>query len=102
MRPVLQDCRAFLADPRRRASEEVDFGVRWRHLAEPGLPWRVSWLAATGELYAAELAPEGPRRCLVLGRFPDRDAAEAFMAGWADRPRTVGPLVNGVEAPWTG
>jgi len=65
MRSVLQDCRAFLADPRRRASDGVDFGVRRRHLAEPGLPWRVSWLAVIGELYAAE----------------------AFMAGWGNRPR---------------
>jgi hypothetical protein len=82
---VFVDRSAFLADPRRRRSAEVDFGVRWRNLAGPGLPWRVAWVEATGELYAAELGPGGPRRCVVLGRFPGQAGVEAFTAGWADR-----------------
>jgi len=92
-----RECTRLLAGPRQRSSAEVDFGVRWRHLAEPGLLWRVSWLAATGE---PELAPDGPRRRLVPGRFPDRAGVEAFMAGRADHPRTIRPLTNGLEAEW--
>lgn len=38
------------ADPRRRASEEVEFGSDW-HDAD-GVRFELSWVADTGELYA--------------------------------------------------
>jgi len=54
-------CEAFLADPRRQRSLEVDFGVHWRRLDDPGgSPWRVSWIEATGELNAVELSHGDP------------------------------------------
>ncbi len=84
------------ADPRRRHSEELEFGTDWQ---EAGARTQVSWVEATGELYAMrdplghlnsdlfgdmsvsrvagkELTVE------VLGIVAGRDAAEAVMSGW--------------------
>jgi hypothetical protein len=63
--------------------------------------WRVSWLAATSELYAVELTPaphlslrtvqgragrvrEGsrPDRYILLGYFDDGTDVDAALAGW--------------------
>jgi len=69
-------------DPRRAKSLEVDFGVFWR-LGKANWPqWRVSWIEATGELYAKELAPDSDRY-IVLGQFATREEVEERMAGWA-------------------
>ena len=45
------------ADPRRFRSEEADYGSLWRVTGSPYV-WRVSYVRATGEIYAAQL-----RRC---------------------------------------
>ena len=44
----------FYADPRRAASDEVDFGASWR--GQGTGPWRVVWLRQTGELVAFNVA----------------------------------------------
>ncbi|MBS1838729.1 MAG: hypothetical protein JST64_13635, partial [Actinobacteria bacterium] len=38
------------ADPRRRASDEQQFGREWS--AEDGVRWEIYWVADTGEVYA--------------------------------------------------
>ena len=38
------------ADPRRRESEEIEFGREWSDAS--GMRTELSWVAATGELYA--------------------------------------------------
>jgi hypothetical protein len=83
-------------DPRRRHSEELEFGREWHdgeHRCE------VSWVEATGEVYAmlepevgysadgiGGMHPGRPRseqlRVEVLGTVPGRDAIAAVMSGW--------------------
>jgi hypothetical protein len=96
----------WIAAPERKASPEVDYGLWWNlrgdAVAHPtDSRWRVSWLAATSELYAVELTPaphlslravqgragrvrEGsrPDRYLLLGYFDDSPAVDAALAGW--------------------
>ncbi len=38
------------ADPRRRESDEIEFGREWKDAN--GMRTELSWVAATGELYA--------------------------------------------------
>lgn len=92
----------FMADPVRKRSREVDYGVHWYHLERPwGYPWRISWIEATGELYAVELsngdplAPEDYKRgFVILGKYATQEEVEAALKGWADGPFRIGPLVN--------
>ncbi len=89
------DYQTFIEHPERKTSREVDFGVRWRLLEEPtDWPWRVSWIANTGELYAVEVVAHGRRRAIVLGRYAEREEVEALLEGWAERPVRIGPLGN--------
>jgi hypothetical protein len=84
------------ADPRRRHSEELEFGTDWY---EGGARTQVSWIEATGELYAmrdplgglatdfigdmsATPVTDEQLTIEVLGIVPGRDAAEAVMSGW--------------------
>ena len=84
------------ADPRRRHSEELEFGTDWH---EGRARTQVSWVEATGELYAMRdplggLATDviGDMRATpvsdeqltieVLGTVPGREAVVAVMSGW--------------------
>ncbi len=87
------------ADPRRRESEEVEFGREW---SDPnGMRTELSWVADTGELYAmAEPAeqvymdPLGDTRVgdlptelvtvEILGTVADRAVVDQLLAGWED------------------
>jgi hypothetical protein len=76
----------WIAAPERKASPEVDFGVWWNlngdAAASPLEPrWRVSWLAATSELYAVELKGSRPDRYILLGYFDDGPDVDAALAG---------------------
>ena len=94
------------ADPRRRASEELEFGSDWD---ENGARTQVSWIAATGELYAmrdplGRLVTDviGDTRAVpvseealtveVLGTVSDRAAATAVMSGWENAMPAAGSL----------
>ena len=74
-------------DPRRRASDEVEFGREW---SENDLRFEVSWIADTGELYV--MAEPYSRRELstasvtveVLGIIKGRDAINSLLAGWRE------------------
>jgi hypothetical protein len=85
------------ADPRRRTSDETEFGREWSDAS--GGRTELSWIADTGELYAmAEPAepvfmdpvgdtvvPELDPKYLtveVLGVIPDRARVDQLLAGW--------------------
>jgi hypothetical protein len=87
------------ADPRRRESEEIEFGREWSDAA--GMRTELSWVADTGELYAmaepagsVEMDPLGdtrvddlPTEALVveiLGVVADRATVDELLAGWED------------------
>jgi hypothetical protein len=74
-------------DPRRQASDEVEFGRGW---SENGARFEVAWIADTGEVYA--MAEPVSRRGIttesvtveVLAVIEGRDAVETALAGWED------------------
>ena len=85
------------ADPRRRSSEETEFGREWSDAN--GGRTEITWIADTGELYSmAEPAepvymdpvgdtvvPELDSKFLtveVLGVVPDRAGVDSLLAGW--------------------
>jgi hypothetical protein len=87
------------ADPRRRESEEIEFGREW---SDPkGMRTELSWVEATGELYAmaepagsVEMDPLGDTRVddlptelvtvEILGTVPAREDVDQLLAGWED------------------
>lgn len=93
--------RDFYDDPDRADSDEVDLGSQWRTQGDG--PWKVVWLAATGEIAAfnsgrsggavmpgrglglgALLGGGGPDEVVILGAHPDLDAVRAGLTGWQD------------------
>lgn len=85
-------------DERRRWSPEWDYGVHWRAAEELWPRWRVSWVVATGDLYAARTGG-GPLVLLLgnvppvgeypgaglpaWGRFHREQRVEQVLEGWA-------------------
>lgn len=81
------------ADPARRHSGEADYGVNWTN--GPRWPtWRVSYVQATGEVYATQLGQIGGQgRVEVLGIVPPDQGGglyyrtlDVILRGWADEP----------------
>jgi hypothetical protein len=87
------------ADPRRRESEETEFGREWSDAN--GVRTELAWVADTGELYAmAEpveavyMDPVGDTRVgelptelvtvEILGVVTDRAQLDQILAGWED------------------
>lgn len=87
------------ADPRRRRSEEEQFGRDWT--ASDGVSWEVNWVADTGEVYAMrELVEPGGMDPVgdtwvqelpvdavtveIIGVVTDRGALESALEGWKD------------------
>ena len=74
-------------DPRRRASDETEFGREW---SEDDRRFEVSWIADTGEVYI--MAEPYSRREIstesvtveVLGVIKGRDAINSALAGWRE------------------
>jgi hypothetical protein len=74
-------------DPRRQASDEIEFGREWY---ENDQRYEVAWVADTGEVYA--MAEPQPRRGVtvesvtveVLAVIEGREAVTAALAGWRD------------------
>jgi hypothetical protein len=60
--------RFYKEDPRRRASEQIEFGASWR-LAGKTPSWRVFWVRDTGELvaYQTGMVPSPGTQTTVLG-----------------------------------
>jgi hypothetical protein len=87
------------ADPRRRESDEIEFGREWKDAN--GMRTELSWVAATGELYAmaepagsVEMDPLGDTRVddlptellivEILGTISSREEIDGLLAGWED------------------
>jgi hypothetical protein len=74
-------------DPRRQASDEVEFGREWY---QDDMRFEVAWVADTGEVYA--MAEPYSRRGIstesvtveVLGVIVGRDAVQSALLGWQD------------------
>ncbi|HEY7106780.1 MAG TPA: hypothetical protein VH986_10280 [Acidimicrobiia bacterium] len=90
------------ADPRRRASDEVEFGRDWSDGS--GVRSELSWIADTGELYVMrepdapiDMDPVGDEvvenletkqlTVEVLGTFEGRESVDALLEGWEDEMR---------------
>jgi hypothetical protein len=58
----------YRANPERRRSGEADYGVHWRVAGCDNLRWRVSYVHATGEVYATPANEQGA--VTVLGVVP--------------------------------
>jgi hypothetical protein len=75
----------YAADPRRKFSRELDFGVWWK---ERDIDWprhRVSWIFDTGEVYAySQRKSSGPPTVVILGVISEEERVEAVLEGWAD------------------
>jgi hypothetical protein len=97
----------YLADARRPFSGEADFGVHWHDGGRDWPRWRVSYIQATGEVYAVRQygSPLGPVRVLGVIRpdpvlpGPGRNGLyyrtlDAILDGWAD------PEVSGFDLAW--
>ena len=75
------------ADPRRRASEEIQFGREW---TEGPMYFEVAWIADTGELYAMAEPYERrgvstePLTVEILAVVEGRAVIDTVMAGWQD------------------
>src|SRR5262245_27745688 len=86
------------ADPRRRESDEVEFGRDWKDAS--GYRTELSWVVDTGELYAmrepgavdidmfgdviAESVSEDAILVQVLGTVTSREELDRKLAGWED------------------
>ena len=85
------------ADPRRRESEETEFGREWSDAS--GMRTELAWVTDTGELYAmaepggsVEMDPVGdtrvddlPTEALlveILATVASREEIDALLAGW--------------------
>ncbi len=72
-------------DPRRQASDELEFGRDWY---EGDMRFEVAWIADTGEIYV--MAEPYNRRGItsesvtveVLGIVEGREAVDALLTGW--------------------
>ena len=88
---MFRDVEAYYSDnPRRRYSGEADYGVHWR-LDGWESRWRVSYVHATGEVYAVHQGSSiGP--VFILGVVPPdvpypqlyHDTLERILDGWAE------------------
>jgi len=103
---ILGNHQKWISRPDRLKSPEVDFGVWWK-LCPDNAPlvvgeglvgdvpvtftnagmnrrWRVSWIEATGELYAVEQALPKTDRFIVITVIKTREAIDKRMEGWAE------------------
>lgn len=91
--PVWLTYADFLAERRERHSAQWDMGSCWRGPAWLATFHRVSWIAGTGELYAAALEDgyEGATELLAVVRA-EEDVRE-LMDGWPLAQRH-GPMLD--------
>jgi len=73
-----ENLEAFYAERGGERSPEKDFGVWW-YRPDSQVPYRVSWVGETGDLYAKRWDDE----ITLLGRFKNEDEVDETLAGWA-------------------
>ena len=73
------------ADPRRRTSDEVDFGATWRAAGSEDA-WRLAWLRETGELYLCQAGgyPGPSEQVQVLAVIPAEHDLDLVLDGWRE------------------
>lgn len=73
------------ADPRRRTSDEIDFGATWRTVGSEDA-WRLAWLRETGELYLCQAAgyPGPSSHVRVLAVIPAEHDLDLVLDGWRE------------------
>jgi hypothetical protein len=106
--PVMDIEEFYDADPRRRESEEVEFGRDWTDVT--GARAELSWVVDTGELYLMQepnapiyMDPVGdtieqdlPTETLVvqlLGVVETREQVDEILSGWQEAMPTLGSLM---------
>jgi hypothetical protein len=92
----------FYGEDLARRDIDIDQGVMWTDPPLPGMTghhpgwpqWRVSWIPATGELYAICFTADGAGACpvRVYGRFADEAAMRRALHGWWDECPKPGSL----------
>jgi hypothetical protein len=93
----------YAADPRRGASHERDFGLRWR--SAQGTTYRAAWIADTQELYAVRHGGDSEQaEVTVLARL-GVEALDRALAGWrrvcdSDQPGSYEWLLERAAAAW--
>lgn len=70
---------------KRYFSRELDFGVQWRDgYMYP--TFRVTWVEATGEVYAVRLINDEREQPIeILGIVDSEAKVEEYLKGWADK-----------------
>lgn len=103
--PTLQaGFQAWIAEPARARSPEVDYGCWWVLKDPCDFPhWRVSLLVKTGEVYAVQLEGHRPDKfmllcCLTPGE-ESRVEMESMMEGWADSEMRLTDLIGRFQPP---
>ena len=78
------------ADPRRRSSDEVDYGATWRAAGSDDA-WRLAWLRETGELYLCQAGGyPGPSANVHVLAVRDKDRKlVAILFGYACHNTTM-------------
>src|SRR2546421_704911 len=72
---------------RRTLSLEHDFGVMWLAGTRRRPRYRVSWIEATGELYALALSEFEPlQQVELLGIVDTQERVEQLLSGWETLP----------------
>lgn len=97
----------YEADPRRQASEEIQFGREWTDTDQRR--YEIAWVADTGEVYAmfepvepiasdavgdifVQHMPTSAVTVEVLGIVVSREEIEQRFAGWEGAMRVAGSL----------
>ena len=92
---VMDEASFYAADPRRRTSEEADFGALWRHADADGDDlWRLAYVCDTGELYLARVDPyPGPDTELrLLGSVASVEEVDRLLTGWQQHCGKAGSI----------
>jgi hypothetical protein len=87
---------AWIEQNERAASKKVDFGIWWRWNTTF---WRVAWIEATNELYAAERQPSDR---FVLVTLLDKKEVTELMRKWFEGNDLQGLFQKCKRAPTPG
>ena len=90
---ICNDFQTWINHPRRKASVECDYGANWRR-SEGWSSWRISWIEATGELYAVCIDRTPPKNFVLIRRFATEAEADQAMASWAEAKSDLEAIIT--------